>query len=248
MSVTRLASLGVTAYLVFLISSIPARNVIGWLGDSLAPVNIQGTSGTLWSAHSEQLELDTLSLSRVDWGLRLFPLLYGCVEIGFEHRTTDLSLNGSAGRCVFSSAYVDDLEARVAVDWIARQSGKFPLQLAGNVQLDIDSMGIDAGTIVHLDGSAETRDLAIAGEPNVALGDAVATATTTDGTVTIALSSRDGPMRLDGQLTLDAERNYQFAATLATTADADPQLKEFLSMLGRPGRNGEVELKHGGQY
>src|SRR5262245_27894656 len=83
-----LVALGIGAYVVFVLATLPASVVLNRLG-SLG-VNAAAVSGTIWNGSAEVLEVQGMTVGKASWRLRVLPLFTGRLS-------ADVRLNGSDG-------------------------------------------------------------------------------------------------------------------------------------------------------
>ncbi|MCC2606486.1 type II secretion system protein N [Planctobacterium marinum] len=90
-----LAAIGL--FLFFLVANLPASQVIARV-TLPKEVSVIGVSGTLWAGHADQVIVQGLALSNVNWDLAFLPLLLGKatvhIDAGSARDSDQISLQG----------------------------------------------------------------------------------------------------------------------------------------------------------
>src|SRR5688500_12399344 len=68
-----LIALGVCAFVIFAVTTLPAGVVLSWLGSS--GISAGGVSGTIWNGRAQVLQVQGANIGGVEWKLHALPLL-----------------------------------------------------------------------------------------------------------------------------------------------------------------------------
>jgi hypothetical protein len=118
---------------------------------------------------------------------------------------------------------------------------QLPRDLTGVVRANLQSIHIEKGTILSVQGLVEAHDLVQgSGGQRLALGDYSLTFPAADPSKEPVgqLQSLSGPLQVEGTLRLTREPGFVLEGRVATGPDASPQLAKELSYLGAPDAQG----------
>src|SRR5262245_11838336 len=85
-----LATVGIVAFVAFVLVTLPARIVLSRL-DAYG-VQAGGVSGTIWRGTAQVLQVRGANLGRVNWSLHALPLLLGRLSVDVKATRTDGSV------------------------------------------------------------------------------------------------------------------------------------------------------------
>ena len=90
-------ALGIVAYLLFLLYSLPAQHVVGWFEESASAQGLSLTdiTGTVWSGSAERISYQRTPLGRLEWDFKPSRLLLGKLAYDIELRDTGQQLQAT---------------------------------------------------------------------------------------------------------------------------------------------------------
>jgi general secretion pathway protein N len=240
-----LAVLGVLAFLVFALFTLPASVVI----DRLEPYGIKaaGVSGTAWNGRAQVVQIGATSLGALTWDLHILPLftLRAVAEVDLQRS------DGSAHGTVSASSRRIDLQNVIA----ELPLGALPAQVApggwtGSIDAKLASLTLENGWPVTADGTIEVTDLTGPVRRPVNIGSyrvVFPAQASTPNALTGALSDIGGPIQVAGTIQLkQADRSYLLEGRIATKPDAPPDFARSLEFLGPPDAQGRREFSLSG--
>ena len=136
----------IAVYLVFLIATIPANQLIGRL---TLPDNVEfeGVSGTIWRGTAQTVVYDGIAINKVDWDLSFLPLLWGSlnadIKAGNSRDNDEISVSGPLSISVLNPANfsTEGLSAFIPADIVMSYLPlPIPIQAEGRFRVDIDDL------------------------------------------------------------------------------------------------------------
>jgi general secretion pathway protein N len=229
--------LAILAFAAILVARLPVRWVSGFL-----PKNVTCTelSGTVWDGSCAGLVAQNVHVDSVSWQLRPSALfggkLAGYVEVmrgpNFARGDIEASTSGS-------TITARNFQADMPLD--PTLFSQLPRDLSGVVRANLQSIHIEKGTILSVQGLVEAHDLVqTSGGQRLALGDYSLTFPAADASKEPVgqLQSLTGPLKVEGTLRLTREPGFVLEGLVAAGPDASPQLAKELTYLGAPDAQG----------
>jgi general secretion pathway protein N len=246
---TALILLGLLAIAAFVLATLPAGIVISRL--QAHGVTADAVSGTIWSGHAQGLVARGAQLGDLQWSLRPASLLRGRLAgharlMGTEHRLeADFArawsgrLTVEAANAEFSLASLAALGVPVGRNW------------RGRLVADVSRLELDGDWPVAATGTIDLHELASPPPRTALLGDyrltfpaPAAAADELKATVT----QTEGPLLLDGVITLSRDRSFLLEGTVAPRGAPSPDLARLLQALGPPDARGRRPFSVSGTY
>ena len=231
--------IGATA--IFLLATLPARTVFGWFAND--QVRAFGIEGNIWRGSATSLVVGQTQFSPVTWQFTpttLFALKLGFkVEAqqddGFVWSRVEVSPRGKVA--------LKDLQAALPVESLSKTlqlSG-----LAGELDAHMTEILLDTGWPSRVNGRVKVKGLRVdiyydnifgrrRGPPqNELLGGYVLTFADQRGDPLMGhIEDLDGPLEVDGTLTLKGDRSYLVEGLIAPRPSASSQLGKVLRLFG----------------
>jgi general secretion pathway protein N len=237
-----LVALGVGAFLIFTLATLPASVVLSRLGSS--GIYAGGVSGTIWNGRAQVLQVQGANVGSVEWKLHALPLLTAHANAdvkvtridGFAQ--TQLSV-GPTGTMNFKS-----LTASMPMS--ALPPNAIPGGWAGTINGRFEQLTLQNGWPTKVNGSLEVLDLngparkpSKAGSYRILFDPAASTAEVLKGAISDA---GDGPLQVNGTVQLKPDRSYAVDALIAARPDAPRNLVQALEFLGPPDAQGRRQF------
>ncbi|VAW87901.1 hypothetical protein MNBD_GAMMA18-1309 [hydrothermal vent metagenome] len=233
-------------YVLSLLAITPASFVSKELESQVEGLALYGVEGTLWSGELQALEINGIRLKNVEWSLSPFALLLGNARLQFALNSDELQSDGVVEIGLLSdSTTLRDVDIRFPIEKYAQQLGVAGFDLSGNIELNLHHLTYQNNLISGLSGVLVWYESGISGA--LAMGDIQADLEQHDGLLTAILSDRGGPVKLDGDLSLQGSGHYQFKSILEVRDDSDLSLKQTLRLMGRTVGDNRVEVNTNGQ-
>lgn len=245
----RYVALGVVAYLVFLIATLPAKQAYGLVAPKLAPLALYGVEGTVWSGRAAAVMVRGVQLESVAWNLELLPLLQGRIQAHLIFQTSGGTGNARVGRRPGGTLYLGDVNTRIPVAQIAPLLPMRPVNVGGILDVKLRELTMGAAGIERVLGTVDWKEGAVLAPKQVTLGDfSIAFVETKQGVEAQIRDSGSGPLEAKGTLRLGQDGSYEFRGALAARNSASPELSQALQFIGRAGPDGKIPVSYAGRW
>jgi general secretion pathway protein N len=241
--------LGVVAFIVFALATLPARVVLARLASS--GVQASGVAGTIWNGQAQVLTVGGGRIGSVSWRLRVLPLFTGRASAQVNVKREDGFLESGvsaspSGRVAFSNL-----------------TGSLPLSAlppnvlrggwTGALNLKLANLVLESGWPTAAAGVVEVIDITGPANKPVNMGSYKATFAEDDapeqGVLRGAVVDLGGPIEINGTIELKAaERSYRVQGLVATRPDAPRDVTNALQFLGPPDQRGRREFGTEGTF
>lgn len=244
----RYMAVGVISFLIGALYLLPAQVAADWI-ESRIPLRLSGVTGTLIAGHANYVRGSTWSLDNLSWTLHPLDLLLGHLTADF-HVDSDLDgFNGTLTRSLFGGTRIDNLSGDASATWLARLGGFTFLPLSGRLGVDISHAVFNNQLQVsalkgHLQLSHTRWQLV---NPPVDLGRFRTNLQHTNNGIRVAITDSQGPLAVDGDITLGPSRHYDLDVRLRARTGADKRLGQLLAQLGPGNAEGWHPVRETGQ-
>jgi general secretion pathway protein N len=248
MRASSFAALGLAAYAVFLVATIPASYVAAQVTAAMSGrLELADAQGTFWNGSAKASVFPTRggpTIDRIEW--RFAPLRLFAGEVAFATRFSAARFHGSldAGRS-FAQWRARDAkiegDASVLAAWIPILATWRP---TGNIAVDAPSIVIE-GQGVRGAATAEWRDASTSLSDVRPLGTYRANWSANDGPGKIAVTTLKGPLRVSGQGTTTPSLRFIFSGEARADPESAKALEPLLDLMGprRPDGARALELR-----
>lgn len=245
----RYIALGLIAYLMFLVATLPAKQAYGFLAPRLVPLTLYGVEGTVWSGRAAAVLVRGVRLDSATWNLELLPLLQGRIQAHLTFQTSGGTGSAHVGRSLGGTLYLGDVNTRIPVAQIAPLLPVRPLTVGGVLDVKLRELTLGIKGIEKVLGTIDWREGAVLAPQQVTLGDfSIAFVETKQGVEAQIRDSGNGPLEAKGTLRLGQDGSYEFRGALAARNSASPELSQALQFIGRPGPDGKIPVTYAGKW
>jgi Type II secretion system (T2SS), protein N len=226
--------LGLVGFLAILAVRLPAA----WFGGQLpAQLHCEGLGGTVWHGDCEGLSIEQgipnrppLRIDALQWTLRPTALLRGRVSADIELLRGDSTARATVTRGRGGLLDVRSLHGDLRIDRALLPP--LPAGWQGVVTFENVTLQLDASSITQLAGAAVLQDMTDGaagrlGSYRIEFG-SLGQAAPFKGT----LRSIEGPLDLQGQLTVQSDTSWVLEGTVQARSEAPPSLARMLRVLG----------------
>lgn len=246
-----LLTLGVVAYLVFAIATLPANAVLS----RLAPmVNAAGVEGSIWNGRAQLLQAGNIAVGGASWNLHGLPLLLGRAQADVKITRSDGFAQTLVTVNLFGGLRLDQTTASLPL--AALPPTVIPGGWRGTLNLKLKRLVLDQGWPVQATGTVEVLDLVGPARQPHDMGsykitfakpaaDAGLKARPGDG-ISGAVVDLGGPLQVAGTLQLKPERQYLLAGNVLARPGAPASVARTLQFLGPPAADGSREFSLSG--
>jgi Bacterial type II secretion system protein N. len=244
----RFTVLGIVAYLVFLLVTLPAAYAYGVLASRLAPLSLYGVGGSIWSGTAEAARVRDFTAQDIRWHVQPLALFRAALEVDVRLRTGGETVSGLLGRRLNHALYAADVDGSLPVDiLIILLHLSFPPQsLDGTLLVKLDRLVIKDGIIQEAAGSITWKDASVSITTPVSLGDVQMHMQNTDQGVLGTLRDQGGPLEVRCRVQLASNGRYRIMGTLRARSEAPSELIQALRYAGTPAADGAVSIDREG--
>lgn len=244
-------TLGIVGYLVFLIYSLPAQQVVGWLADSgAAPeLRLAGASGTAWSGEAQSVSYRNNPLGVLNWSFQPGYLFLGKLAYDFELKDSAQQATGTLVAGLGNHYQIQELDALLMASRLPDLLQQRQLRIGGKVRTDQLDLSFKERQITAAEGAVEWLDGNLQSPLNLNVGDLRADLVTDSdsGDITGEIRDLKGAIAIEADVRLKADGNFQVNGKLKPGASADPGLTGALKAVGREQSDGTIVVKYSGR-
>lgn len=227
-----LVALGVGAYLVFAVATLPATLVTSRLGGT--GVNTAGVEGTVWKGRAQVVQVANSNLGSVSWDLHVLALFTARLRADVQLARIDGFARGVV--TVSASGNVRLRNVTASLPLSALPAGGLPRGWMGTLNLKLADLAVEKGWPTVVNGTVEAVDLVGPPRKPANIGSYKLTfpdpaAKSTEG-LAGALVDTAGPLQIAGTLLLKPDRSYQIDGLVATRPTTPRDVADALQILG----------------
>ena len=244
-----LVVLGVAAYSVFALATLPASFVTS----RLAPfgINAAGVSGTAWNGRAQVLQAGAANLGGATW--KLHPLALLSARLHADVQLTRRDGFAKTGVLLSPSGRTRFSQLTASIPFSALPPTLFPGGWNGTLNLKLAELTVDHGWPVSAVGTIEAVDLigparkpAKVGSYKVVLP--APNQTAAKDVLAGALTDMGGLLQITGTLQLKADRSYLIEGLVATRPETPRDVADSLQFLGTPDAQGRRPFSLAGTF
>ncbi|HKQ81731.1 MAG TPA: type II secretion system protein N [Steroidobacteraceae bacterium] len=241
-----LTLLGLFAFLILLVVTLPARVLLG----RIPGVEASGVSGSIWSGRAAMLSVQGFALGPTEWRLFALPLLRGRLDI--DAKISPPNGNGAA-RCLLAmdqSVQCSRVTIALPLEFLPLSS--LPQGWTGRINANLTRLDLERGWPTAAEGQIDVLDLrrpAGAGAASFGSYRLVMPApdvSGNDSALAGALQDTGGPLNVIGTLTLSPDHSYVVDGRVAARNDAPQEIARSIEYLGTPDSQGRREFSLAG--
>jgi general secretion pathway protein N len=237
---------GVTAYLLFLVATVPATYIRSTLQSQVPELLLGKLSGTVFSGKVGQVRFQDLELGPVNWHFRPLAVLLLRIEYRLELSHPDSQGHLILGIKPGGEIYGKALEIQLLPDRLINQFSPVQLRSRGMLDLRLDSFEIAGGQLAAVAGTISWQDAAIMSPLELGLGQLELALESRDdylvGTVT-----RGGELGASGDISIQAGGGYTLDLVLRPGNYVDSDTLGLLDAVTQAGPGGSYLLKSSGR-
>ncbi len=247
----------VAAYMGFLIASLPAGLVYGWVVPGNLPVRLTGLTGSVWAGEAKSLESGAFLLAPIQWSFRWRSLLAARVEVAYRFGFEQTGVGGVGSHGSGRLGLVDLATMRmemVKADFVLAELAPLvpiiPPGLPGRIRVNLERFVVtDADfPIREAKGTLELLNLASGPPMGVKLGTFhMVVKTLEKGEIRARIRDRQGPLITHLNLRLTADGRYRLRGTLAARDASNANLRSLLRFVARPISGGRFQVEEVGR-
>lgn len=243
-----LVALGVGAFLLLLVVTLPAQLVMGRLGN--LGVEAIGVSGSVWKGQAAMVRVRTVPLGQLEWDLHVLKLLTGRASATVAVRQGDSFAQGDVSAVLGGRITLSDVSASWPLASLT--AAGLPAGWQGTANARLEELVMEKGLPVTLTGSIDLVNLVGPANRPASLGSYRATFLSATGNagegIAADLKDIDGPVAVNATLRVQRDRSYLIEGQIATRPDAPSQVVSALQYLGEADASGQRPFSLSGTF
>lgn len=248
--VIKFSVIGGVAYLFFLITQIPAMYVVSAVDSGFdksdASVKFFDVDGSLWEGRAAAARIGGRMFTDVRWELEPAALLLGNMSAWLAVRNNDGQMQANVSRSIFGSVQLTDVKGRLAASDLLTLLEIPAIKLGGQFGFNLSELELVDNKLTYAEGRVVWNGAVSQFPQKLQLGDLAVDIKTADDGISAQLKDSGGPLDATGLLTLDAAGAYRFSGKFAARDGRNSSLARALSMLGRAGADGKIDVTNTG--
>lgn len=221
---------GSVAYLVFLLATLPAGYVVGWLHKRVPDLELAGVHGSVWAGSAQDIAWQGQSWGllrwRFDWATLFaghlgFFLFLSAPDLAFQARVA-----GNRSRLLLEDV-VGHLPVNQLVHWLPLPSGS----VTGQINIRMQRMVLINARPSAAAGMIDLTSLSLSWPQSVALGDYELKLQTQGDGIHGSLLDTSGPLMVQGSLRVTPDGGYDLTGVVAARDPANTALNNLLQYL-----------------
>ena len=244
--VWRYLAIGVTVYLLVLVSNFPADKVKALLESRVADLSLHAVTGSVFSGRAGQLVYQGLDLGALSWQFRPSALLLGRAEYRVELEHAGNQGTGKIGITPLGRTYGRDLELTMLSDRLINHYSPIAVSTSGELNLVLDTLDFGSGIPRDLAGRVVWQDAAVLEPTDMVLG-TVELALQGNGEELAGNVIRGGVLGASGDLALLTGGHYRVSLVLRPDNDVSTETLELLENYAPMQANGDYLVNASGQ-
>jgi len=242
--------IAVISYVLFTLSNVPANKILTLIKANVElPAQIYGVEGSIWQGSAQNIIINAQPpLNNFNWSINPLALLLAQVSADIQTQIEQQKITGHTTYNIISGNLIADnihteIDAKALQKLLNLPFGK----LDGKISADIKQLIVNGQNIQQLDGVLRWNKAKFTLAETVKLGN-IQIILTSDETQNIiaTLSNKGGQLKLEGDVTLQANKNYQLDMKFTPAKNASNNIKQSLSLFAKRQNNGSYRLKQTG--
>lgn len=243
-----LGLLGLVAYLVFLIVSLPAAQA--WkLIDGQVPVKAFGLNGTVWEGSAAVVLQAARRIEALQWDLRPSRLLLGRLDANIQARLpggrirSDVSLSPGS---VAARQVRFEMPAPELVQWAGFRQ-QLPVRLEGQFDAVLRELLVDGKQIEKVDGLVGWNNAVIRfGSAPLPLGDLALRLEPATGGTNGTLTSQGGTIDVGGTMRLSPDGRFVMDLAVKAQGEISEDTRRAMALLRIPADGSQIRARLSG--
>jgi hypothetical protein len=239
----------VLAVAIFVVATLPAGVVIGRL-DGYG-IGADAVGGTVWSGRAQGLAVRGNHLGDLTWSLQSLPLLRGTLAGHVTLTAPDGRIETDFARALSGRVELGATRGDLPLDALAKLGVPFGRNWRGRIITDLSRVVLVDDWPIAAAGIIDVRELTAPPPRNTSLGGYRLSFTEGPDAapeLRAAITQTDGPLLIDGELTLSPDRSFRLDGRVAPRGTPSPELANVLRALGPPDPRGRRPISASGTF
>ena len=241
--------LGLTAYLLFLLATLPAVYATAWLEKRLPQVQLAGVDGSIWSGAAREFTYSGRSWGALRWHFDWRAPFSGHLGYRLQLHGAGNTLQGRIAASAAGTLFFQDVRGQLPVTEIELWVPLPPGSIDGTLSLQLVRLVLAHGRPIAAQGNVTLTGATLNWPQAVALRRYQLKLRTHSGTgIEGSLLDTSGPLMLQGTLNLAPDGHYQLSGRLASRDPGDAAISHLLQYLGPVNAAGNHPFQFSGQW
>ena len=242
-----LIALGLAAFLLLLLVTLPAQVVMGHLGR--LGIQATGVSGSIWNGQAAMVRVGTLPLGQLSWDLHALKLLTGHASATVAVKQADAFAQSDIYVALNGRITLRDVTASWPLGALA--AAGLPAGWKGTANARLTELVVEHGLPIAIAGTVDLANLVGPANRPADLGSYRATfpsAAKAGSGIAADLTDVDGSISLNATLRVQPDRSYLIEGQIATRPEAPSQVVSALQYLGEADASGRRPFSLSGTF
>lgn len=241
--------LGILAYLVFLIMTIPASQGIHWLQELFpqGEIKIGQPEGTIWSGSTYQITAHQTQFHNVSWKVHPLALLTGKIKLSISINDQSNKANAIIGFNTQGLVYIENLNGDLQANLLSGLPYVRNTPPTGSLTLAIESINFsDTYLPTEAEGEIIWNNAGISSPFSISIGTLLITLESKEKEIQAHIRDKKAQLIIDTTIVLWNDGNYKIVGKLTPKPDTDQNLLSTLSFLGKKDSQGIIHVDYTG--
>lgn len=247
----RLLYVGIGAYIVFLLATLPASFLTRYILPSVKSANaikLQSVHGSVWQGRAMDASINRFSLGRLDWKLNGWGLLLGDVDLKLKFKNENSRGSGFVSMGFGGSTVAEDIEVQFPSEALQPLLYGIPISFSGDLRGSIKLLEIKPGKVLRSTGRVVWQSAALRAPQNIELGSFLITLEPiNNGTKLKITDQQQGPVISDIGITVKGDGEYRLNGWLKARDERQQHITEALRLIGRSDSTGKFWMSFSGK-
>ena len=243
------AALGITAYLVFLITSIPAPQGIQWIQNFFPQqqVQISQPKGTIWSGSADRITVYQTQMDNVHWEIHPLTLFTGRLKLSIGINDSEYKASATLGFNTQGLVSVENLNGDIPANILSQLPYAKNVSPSGSLTLEIDAIHFsDTQLPTEADGEIIWHSAGLNSPFSLNIGTLLIKLESQDKGIQIHIKDQDAQIRVDTTIVLREDGNYKIQGELTPKPNTNQNLISTLTLLGKKDLRGIIHVNYSG--
>ncbi len=245
-SLLRYLAVGIAAYLLFVVITLPAGYVTPKLQERVPGLVLADVSGTVFSGQAARASWQDIDLGQLEWRFRPLALLRLRLEYAFEFAAAVNRGTGTAGTG-FGSAYAHNLDLQLESAVLVNRFAIIPLQSTGVFDVQLAELTHDGESIRDVSGTLAWQNAVVTSPVELALGN-LGMDLAREGDNIVGSITRGGELGLSGAISLEPGRRYSVDLALRPGPTVPIDTINMIETVAQQRADGSLGIKQAGTY
>lgn len=248
----RLILIGVLAYLLFLLISVPASFLTRYILPSVDParqVKLQNVHGSIWNGEANDTRIGVFNLGQLNWKLNGWSLLLGDVDLRLKFKNESSRGNGKLSLGMSGASVARDVDVFFPAETLQPLFYGFPVSIAGEVRGAINELIYRPHETLNVDGRVVWQGATLRTPQNIELGNFLLAMTPhNQGTRIKITDESQGPVKTDITIRVEGDGRYALNGWLQARDPSQQHITEALRLIGRADNTGKYWVAYNGSF